>query len=70
MCLCVKIPIHSIENELQHIQGGALKLVPPLLHSYVVEGVPILVPHPVVLFDLRTLKILLLIRLRTLKNSL
>ena len=30
-----------------HLQGGALKLAPHLLHSYVVEGVPILVPHPV-----------------------
>ena len=30
------------------IQGATSVLVSPLLHSYVVEGRPILMPHPVV----------------------
>ena len=31
------------------VQGAAIVLAPPLLHCYVVERVPILMPHPVIL---------------------
>ena len=31
------------------VQGKEIELAPPLLHSYEVEGVPILLPHPVFL---------------------
>ena len=31
------------------VQGKEIELAPPLLHSYVVEGAPILLPHPVFL---------------------
>ena len=34
-------------TDFRPIQGGALKLAPPLLHSCVVEGMPILVFYPV-----------------------
>ena len=30
------------------VQGAAVVLAPLLLHNYVVVGVPILLPHPVV----------------------
>ena len=29
------------------VQGKEIVLAPPLLHSYVEEGTPILLPHPV-----------------------
>ena len=31
------------------VQGKEIELAPPLLHSYEVEGAPILLPHPVFL---------------------
>ena len=39
-----------------HIQGAEVVLVPPLLHSYEVEGAPMLFPHPPCTVVIRAIK--------------
>ena len=45
----------KFKNECQYIRGAELELTPPQLRSYVIEGVSILLPHPVIHYDVKML---------------
>ena len=55
----VRVLFNRAHLILDDLQDGALKLAPSLLHGYVVEGVPILVPHPVNHLNTQFMSILL-----------